>query len=50
MKTKSEFYKDWAENLDLQNGKMSFCFMYWALTVNFMKIPCTNFSFSLISV
>lgn len=33
MKTKTEFYKDWAENRNLKSGKMLFCFMYWSLIV-----------------
>lgn len=33
MKTKTETYKDWAENLNLKPGKMSFYFMYWSVIV-----------------
>lgn len=43
MRTKSDFYKDWAENLNLQSGKISFYFMYCTLTVNCLKVLCTNF-------
>lgn len=36
MKTKTELYKDWAENCNLKTGKMLFYFMYWSLIVCIM--------------
>lgn len=37
MKTKTELYKDWAENCNLKTGKM-FYFMYWSLIVYIMCV------------